>query len=313
MTALLSGGFFCAACKYFPYGLDEAFYRKDSVSERADSLTELSADQIMKSFEGENGGTETAKAFSGLLSGTARSVYSFLVITDVHFGGEGLAKNPENRRDDDFFAWLAENDREAGDDDSRRPLFCICLGDVAEHGREEEFSRYREFTQRLEKLGLKTFTAVGNHDLYNSGWEHYTKYVYPYTSFYRFKTRLFNYYFIDSASGSLGDAQYAKLVRALKNDSSPKIVCSHYPLYAEGHFFYVMNDSTERNLLISACAKDDVRAFISGHAHMRSRTDFGSFAEEGIPGFLERNSWALVTVDERNESVSCEIISGASE
>ena len=56
-----------SACKYYSYGLEEFFYRENTLDKRIDTLTELNETQIPQNLPDE---------------------YTVLVITDIHFGGE---------------------------------------------------------------------------------------------------------------------------------------------------------------------------------------------------------------------------------
>lgn len=267
------------SCKYYSYGLDEFLYRDDSIRDRSSKLKEL------------NEGLEDS------VSGS----YEILVITDVHFGGEEIGINGE-RRDDEFFAWISENFKDAG---KEMPRFCVCLGDVAEHGLESEFKDYKKFTEKLESdFGIKTYNIIGNHDLYNAGWKNFEKYSFPYCSFYKFRTKNLTYYFLDSASGSLGDEQLTAFRRDMEYNESgrEKLVFMHVPAYAGGLFYYVMQNTVERNKFISYCADNDVIALIDGHTHKKITSNLG-FMEYNLPGYLEKRGWAIVSVDENTKKV----------
>jgi 3',5'-cyclic-AMP phosphodiesterase len=267
-----------AGCKFpWSYGVDEILYRNSPVTVRAAHLTEISE----------------SEKHSGL-----PSVYTVAIITDVHFGAA------ETRNcDDAFYNWLAALTA------AERPAFCICLGDIAEHGYESEFNDYNDYVLKIQNdFGIKTYTVLGNHDLYNGGWSYWKDSIYPYTSFYHFKTDTFSWYFIDSASGSLGPSQVRQLYIAMGTDESPKIVCMHYPLYAGGNFYFCLQDTVERNQLISEFAKENVKIVLVGHTHKHIETDFGSFLEENVPGFLDTAEWGLITVDENKKTVSARIL-----
>ena len=60
------------SCKYYAYGLEEFFYRENTLDKRIDTLTELADTQIPQNLPDE---------------------YNILVITDIHFGGENKEKN----------------------------------------------------------------------------------------------------------------------------------------------------------------------------------------------------------------------------
>lgn len=156
------------SCEYYSYGLDEFFYRNQTVENRTETLLEL-----------EN-------SYKDQLPKDLPSKYKILLITDIHFGGENMGKNPD-RWEKSFFKQMDKLWDESKDTDDF-PKFCVALGDIAEHGLNKEFKNFKqEITDKLyEKYGIITFNVVGNHDLYNSGYTSYKKYCFPYTSFYRF-------------------------------------------------------------------------------------------------------------------------------
>jgi 3',5'-cyclic AMP phosphodiesterase CpdA len=259
------------------YGIYNFFGRDDTVRTRAESLTPIPAPSEVLA-------TDTA--------------YTVAVITDVHFGAD-----KSRGVDDAFLLWL---DGLQGTSDF--PKFVLCLGDIAEHGYESEMNDYNAFCTRIRAYNLEVYTVLGNHDLYNNGWKHWKKIVYPGTSFYHFKTNNFSWYFLDTGNGTLGTHQYKVLIDALENDRAPKVVCMHYPVYAQGYFYYCLQDSTERNLLIAYFADNNVKLLLDGHTHEYNYTDLG-FIEYNVPGFLEKGQWALVSVDETAGTVTEKLVS----
>ena len=242
--------------------------------------------------------TAMTKRNAGLesLGGT----YTVAIITDVHFG-----KGSDRSIDRAFMAWLEECDAM-----SKLPQFIICLGDVAEHGYRDEFEAYNQFCKKIEAQfpTIKIFNTLGNHDLYNKGWKHWKELIAPYTPLYYFKTSSFSWYFLDTADGTVGVPQYDVVSRAYAEDDSPKIVCVHNPLHADASLASYMHDSTTRNLLISLFARSNVLAVLEGHTHNYAQNDFG-FIEYNVPGYLEKRTWALATVDEANASIQFELVS----
>lgn len=288
-----SGFLFCS-CQYYSYGLDEFLYRDNSIRNRSSRLKNLQDESPYELALKKN--PEAPESVDAEFT-----AYDFLVITDVHFGGEGLAHNGE-RRDEEFFKWISAYCL----DSKKRPKFCVCLGDVAEHGLESEFKDYKKFTDRLEAdFGIKTYNVIGNHDLYNAGWKNYEKYSFPYCSFYKFRTKKFTFYFLDSASGSLGDDQLTSFKRDMEYNERgrKKIVFMHIPAYAGGLFYFVMQNTVERNKFISYCAGNDVIALVDGHTHKEITSNLG-FTEYNIPGYLEKRGWAIVSVNEDAGTVS---------
>ncbi|MFA6856010.1 MAG: metallophosphoesterase [Treponema sp.] len=259
------------------YGINDLFGREDSVRTRAESLTQL---KIPASVSGSD------------------VSYTVAVITDVHFGAD-----KSRNVDDAFLSWL-DNLKET----SGFPKFVLCLGDVAEHGYESEIADYNTFCSKIRKYNIEVYSILGNHDLYNGGWQYWKKIIKPETSFYHFKTNNFSWYFLDTGNGTLGSHQYSVLIDALENDNAPKVICMHYPLYAQGHFYFCLQDSIERNLLIAYFADSNVRLVLDGHTHQYNYTDLG-FIEYNVPGFLEKGRWALVKVDESAGTVTPELVS----
>ncbi len=264
------------------YGLSQFLSRADSLGDRIISLNN-----------------------TDLPSPTTEDSYSVAIITDVHFGGKSRLGHP----DDKFLSYIQENK------DSEKIKFVICLGDIVEHGWEEEYKEYASFVQKIESiLGEKTvYTTVGNHDLYNNGWQFWKKYVNTEflldSSFFTFKTKNFYWYFIDSASGTLGSSQFKYLKSKMQNDEGPKLVFSHYPVYAGGGYkgdYFTMQNSDETSRLIALCDSTDTKLFNCGHTHRAQVSNFGSFSEINYPGFLSKNKWGLLKIDETNCTVEFE-------
>ncbi|MGP1458572.1 MAG: metallophosphoesterase family protein [Treponema sp.] len=270
-----------SGCGLNSYGLNEFLVRNPDVKTRTKRLEKLSSTDAPTVTPDSDG------------------KYRVLVITDVHFGAEKLPKNGP-RYDDEFFTWLNTF--------TPKPQFCVGLGDMAEHGWEEEFERYKAFTDRLESAhGIKTFNAVGNHDLYNSGWTYCKEYLYPFKALYYFEAGGFSWYFIDTASGSLGATQMRLLRKTMQSDPKPKVVMSHFPLWANGHFYFSLQDSLERNVLIANFAENGVKAALTGHTHVEKTAGFGRFTEYNHPGFYAKAGWGIITVDPVKQTVRSEI------
>ena len=145
---------FFSSCNCSSYGLEEFLYRTNAVVNRTEKLWNLSSPLIANSED------------TAIFSKVSGKKFSVLIMTDVHFGGENNGNNGA-RQDTLFLSWL-ENYKslmESAGTPELYPSFAICLGDVAEHGYEEEFIRYQVFTSLMntEKYGnIKTFNVVGN-------------------------------------------------------------------------------------------------------------------------------------------------------
>ena len=274
--ALLFAACLLSACSLSNYGLDEFLYRENHIDKRASSLKELDQKDVPVIPESKK--------------------YSVIIVTDLHYGAEN--SNLE-RRDDDFFKKIQALEK--------KPLFCISLGDIAEHGYDSEIRRYREeFVDRMKKeIGIETFTVVGNHDLYNSGWYPYSKYISD-TSFYHFSTEKFSWYFLDNASATLGNHQFMALSNALQKDDQKKLFFAHVPMYSNGYFYFTMQNSAERNKLISLLANNNAKGFFCGHTHKKCVSDLEAFTEYTTGGYLAAKEWGLLKIDETAGSYSFE-------
>lgn len=226
------------------------------------------------------------------------SDYTVVVLTDIHTGGTG--------NHDTWPALFSYLDSKKGS--SSYPKFCISLGDSADHGDIPEYIEYDIYIKRLEKeYGLKTYNVIGNHDCYQSGWDHWNKYCYPFTSFYKFETDGFSWYFLDSGTGYLGKVQMNQLKKEMASDPKPKIVSTHYPIYTQTLLF-CMEDTTERNELISLFGSTDVKMVLGGHIHKTETNNFGSFQEFTLPSFRYQQKWGILTVNEQSKTVSAELV-----
>lgn len=261
-------------------GLGELFGHDESLNSRSGKIKYLSAEELSGVPVSEN--------------------FNFVIFTDIHFGNEKF-----KRHEKDFLKWLDS----VKSVDSKKPAFCVCLGDIADHGYAEEFDSYVAFTESIKShAGIKTYSIAGNHDLYNSGWKHYKQKIFPYSSFYKFSTDEFSFYFIDSASGSIGLSQYNSLTEEFNRDEKIKLVFSHFPLTTEGDFYFRMQNLTERNRLLAMMAVNKVKNFFSGHTHMKRFTDFGSFEDTNFSSISKSGVWLLVHVNQTEKTVSYEVI-----
>ena len=278
----------CPSCqiKYTEYSLGEGFYRLMKVERRATILKVLSSETDINSIASDE-------------------EYDVLIVTDVHMGNENYGKNGPRRESE----WLKQI-TDVQEDGSRivdSVRFALCLGDVAEHGYLSECERFNSDVKdpllniKTEKCpeGIKLYNIVGNHDLYNSGWQNWADTMYPNTSFYKFETPSFSWYFLDSASGSLGGYQYDAADAAMRADTKKKLVFSHVPVYADDFFYFTMQNTEERNRLISTCAETSTELFVDGHTHNERFSDFGAFYEYNLPGFLEKYGYGILHINEK--------------
>lgn len=213
--------------------------------------------------------------------------YSFAVVSDVHFGNSRYKRN-----DEAFYNKLASM--------SGTVSFCVCLGDVVESGSADEYNDYVEWCNSVKAvLGNNVYTIVGNHDLFNDGWEYFEVKVWPYNSFYRFNAGGIHFYAIDTGSGSMGPKQFKRFKSAIQDDGAPKIILSHYPAYGTATFFknyYTLQNTNEADSLITLCADNNVKLYLSGHMHDKHTNDLGKFTEMVLPCYADKHEFLVVTV-----------------
>lgn len=258
------------------FGLHEFFYRPNSVSDRSAKIVDLTHQPVVP----------------------ANKKFSCVIFADTHFGQN------HRRYDKEFIEWL-KSKKESGN----HPLFAVSLGDVVDHGKENEYKEYAAFLDKIKSIctdsDFRIYTAVGNHDLLNSGWRHWKKYVYPHVPYYRFKTGNFSWYFIDTGDGALGETQLKNLVKEMKNDSNYKFVFSHYALYGNGLPYWAILNQKERAILIDTFARNNVKAFFAGHYHWKMiRYDYGPFFELVVKSIMDGPAWIELSINENDSSFS---------
>ena len=275
------------------FGAYSLLFGEEDVESRYSSFTDKSCDALKP----EN------------LASLGLTKYSGILIADPHFGSS------ETRHEDTFYEWLKNYYDTA--DATKKPRFLVCLGDTADSGKKGQYEDFNSFAAKVkeiakEKLSLSStdefpvYNVLGNHDLYDTdGWKHYKELIYPYTSTYFFTVGKFRFYTIDTGSGSLGEDQLKDFEKLLAADPSPKAVLTHYPIYAGGILVFAIHDTYERNRILTACAKHNVKQIFEGHQHTpNDYTDFGSFQEHIIGSFLYNRKCSIITLDESTNSIT---------
>lgn len=190
--------------------------------------------------------------------------YVFVMVSDTHFlagedppGAAGLA------------AFLTLRGAE----------FVVVGGDLADAGLPDEYARYDAWA---DSLLVPVYAAVGNHDLYNGGWSTFRDTVGA--SYYSFDVGARTFYFLDSGSGTLGRDQIAMLREEFAEDSDPKVIVTHYPLYdGSDSFYYKITNTAERAALVDLYARYGVELLLEGHTHALHHTSIGTMEEWVCP------------------------------
>jgi 3',5'-cyclic AMP phosphodiesterase CpdA len=253
--------------------MDELFARKHQVDERSGQLLPV----------------DPPSALGG--------EYTVLLMSDVHFGASDSHPSIETDGTIDKLKRWWTMELSAGN----RPKFILFLGDQVESGKEDQYQKFKAFADDLASHmgGIPYYCVAGNHDLYNDGWEQYVTYCYPGSSAYYFTAGDFEWYFLDTASGTLGDRQLADFKKlAKRNPGVPKLAFTHYPVYDNGSdFYFSLSDPQERNKIIDILAQNNFKYVLEGHQHQGSAHDFGKFRETNISSFRDFHSWHLLTLN----------------
>jgi len=199
---------------------------------------------------------ETVPAFS-LATNTN---YTFLVISDIH-NYDSVNSN------------FAKLDSKVIATDQ----FIAATGDLAQSGSSKEFSTYMSSTSSLSRPDLSTipvYNTIGNHDLYWGNWNNALNAIgpstYTLTNKPGLETETTRLIFLDSASGSLGSAQYNWLKNVLKNKTEDFcFVFTHYNFFCY-YFFELQHytDTEEIAALMYLFEKYNVTAVFNGHSHI---------------------------------------------
>ena len=286
------------------YGFYQLLFGEDDVDERFSGFSDLSGETVLS---------------SGLDLG---GKYSFIVVTDVHIGASDVHSSKMNDFLDEISSLFESGDK------TKVPRFIVNLGDTADGGHLSECNEYNSYIEKIRNLAVeknvvsakedfKIYTILGNHDLYNNGWTDWKKTIYPYKSSYYFSLfsgtyssalSPFSFYFVDTGNGAFGTDQLDAFEKLLKSDPNPKMVFSHYPFYSDNVPFMALEDTAERNYLLSLFAKNNVKALFGGHVHTVFEHDLGSFSQVNTFALFKNGAFRLVTVDESSASVSTKLI-----
>jgi len=273
--------FSCISCDF---GVHQAFWRPHPVDERSRELVPLSSAEF---------------PFIGSLMPLK---YDCLILTDIHFGNKtGPAW------DKVFFTSL----KKYRENHTTIPmLFCIILGDTSDHGFAVEYETAKIFQQRIADenrlpspwgIPMPVYHVVGNHDVYNSGWKLWQQSCYPHKSSYYFETNRLGWYFVDTASGTLGRPQFYDLKAKLQSSSKPKFIFTHYPLYGDGIVYFSLSNPRERAELLSLFARTNLKLYCSGHYHYGASCDYGTFKERSLKDFGWAGKYHILHIDESGD------------
>ena len=148
----------------------------------------------------------------------------------------------------------------------KKPVdFIVSGGDNTENGVEAEYNYIHE---EVESFGLPAYWVLGNHALFNGGWNQWQK---KYGTATRvLKTDLLSLYLLDNASGTIGETQRTWLAQQLKQDKARyKIMAMHFPLFSGNHFeLDGQPHMREAQTLAKLFEEHGVSLVLMGHSHI---------------------------------------------
>lgn len=231
------------------------------------------------------------------------STYTFLLFSDLHLGYESETLLPYTQ-----ISASISQEASAGHSVS----FVATLGDQTEAGKLNQYQLYQTFITFIKSQtnNAPVYGVIGNHDLWNGGKTRWPVYVTPGTSFYNFSDNSINrsFYFLDSASGTLGTKQLNNFEQALSSDSKRKFVFIHYPIiFTDGNTYFMLADPAEKLKLLYLTDEYTIDMFFTGHNHEPSFDTNGTFAQY-VAGSLRPDKddiryWTFVTVDEAAQTL----------
>lgn len=236
------------------YGLQDLYGRKDPVSVRV-------LDRNTKA----------------VIDPAVTAPFRFIITSDTHFGS---AIAPDAARIAQLQAVI----------DAENPAFAVFCGDLADSGLESEAVAFHAFADSLTNAAsggstMPWFSAIGNHDLYNDGWQYFKREVGP--SYFHIHAGSVTLYVIDTANGSVGDVQLGLLKRDFAADPNPKIVFTHYPIRGNDAFLYGrLTGTRERAILMDLFGRSRVKAVFVGHIHYQYVADCKAYYERICGSFI---------------------------
>lgn len=182
--------------------------------------------------------------------------FSFAAMGDIHVGAAG----------GNVFERAAQ--LSAADGDS----FAVTLGDNTNSGLDSEA---RGFKAQMDNAPFSVFPAIGNHDIFFSGWQSY-KWIVG-RSMYTIQAGPVRIYVLDSANGTFGEKQLNWLRRELMGDTSTlKVVATHFPIFS-GVFsgIFKLSSDEEASVFKAMMSEFGVDLVLAGHYHGHSERTVG--------------------------------------
>lgn len=156
-----------------------------------------------------------------------------------------------------------------------KPEFCLMVGDLAEHGTQNELGPMRDV---LRGLGLPYWTVIGNHDYQSDSDRSIYEKLFPGRLNYHFEHRGWQFVGLDSSMGTKYEkTQIQPSAFSWINDHLPKldqtkptVVFTHFPLGAN-----VSMRPLNADELLERFLDFNLAAVFNGHFHGYTERPFG--------------------------------------
>jgi predicted phosphodiesterase len=207
------------------------------------------------------------------LSLSADGIYSFIVVSDTHFGRTTQAD----------IAGLAARLGDAS--------FVVVNGDITNKGDPDELDCFLSFAAAL--LPVPCYPVIGNHDIFYDGWANWKNHIG--STIYRVDANggAATLLFLDSANTFLGDRQLNWLAGELSASAGRVFVFSHVNLFAINLDNYAQLNERPRLLSI---LKDKAAAMFMGHSHQHNETHIAGTLYLTVASFVDYRAFYRVNV-----------------
>jgi predicted phosphodiesterase len=150
--------------------------------------------------------------------------------------------------------------------------FAVIAGDDSNTGLESELLT---FESNIASVGLPVYPAIGNHDIFFNGWDHYKAIVGR--SMYSFNAGVVHFVILDTANGTFGEEELNWLKSDLAATNKPvKVAVMHFPaVFGEFSTIYRLSDDEEITIFENIMNKYGVQLVVSGHYHGYSDKNVG--------------------------------------
>jgi predicted phosphodiesterase len=171
--------------------------------------------------------------------------------------------------------------------------FAVVNGDITQNGSRKDLQKFIEIAR---SLGVPCYPVVGNHDIYFNNWTVWKELIG--STCYRIdnSTSSTSIFVLDSATGTLGSAQYEWLEEGLGTAKQHALIFTHTNIFIESPADLVQfSDVRERTRLMDLL-KGRAGALFIGHAHKRMIHEAGGVRYITVEDYRDTGVYCRVHV-----------------